>query len=248
MSDIDNDNTINNDTINNDKDNPTGSIGTLGSCNPNNIDKPAGVAAAVYTDVDTVIQGRRTSDDGPRVVAEHLGVYGYVYKVTYANGTVGLMSTHMGRTRSQDYAKGMLLSVSDWRQCRTVIGGSFEPDNPSDSMTTAHWYSETGAQIYHIDTGCLPRSPLGFLLVSSCLNREYMMVCRGLTGYGLFQTTFFVQWCDWQAMQGLFSQVDNAIRADRVYETYGALRKRLVYDDAPIGMQIGVSAIMRTRN
>jgi len=166
----------------------------------------------------------------------------------------------MGRTRSQGYVKSMLLSVSDWRQCRSVIGGSFEPGNPSDSMTTAHWYSETGTQIYHIDTGHLPRSPLGFLFVSRCMNREHMLVCRGVTGYGptthqfnsseydkWFKTTFFVQWCDWQAMQGLFSQVDNAIRADRVYETYGTLRKRLVYYDAPIGMQIGVSAIMRTR-
>jgi len=235
------------------------SKGTSVSFSPNNdTAMPAVVATDVYTVVDTSIPIRRTSEPAPGISVEHVGVYGYVYQVSYDNGSVGLVSKNIGRTRSSDYEMSMVLSVSDWLQFPSVVASLFDPGHVQGCVTTAHWYSESGAQIYHVDVGEPPRSPVRFLFVNSCINREHMRVCRGGSWDGQqsspigrreynewFPTAYFVQWCDWQAVQGLFSQVDEAIRGDSCYETYGSIRKSLAYDDPPLGVQIGISAVMR---
>ncbi len=52
-----------------------------------------------------------------------------------------------------------------------------------------------------------------------------------------FDAVFFIQWCDWRALQSVFCELDHTIRREKIHSSFSKIRQRLVFDDVMSGVQ-----------
>ncbi|KAM3619860.1 uncharacterized protein V6R79_014754 [Siganus canaliculatus] len=172
----------------------------------------------------------------PEFNSEYEGVNGYVYTVKYHDGHVTLCV----KSVSEEQGFNADLSVKDWKLFRTVACRDLDHPGFPEVLYVSQWSSGSGPEMYRIEADRFLRLSDDFIFLSVCEDREPMIASRGqeewkLQPYPLtnqeydahFKTSFFIQWCDWGYLQGVFSKVDDAIKRDRVARSYESIRKRL---------------------
>lgn len=212
--------------------------------------------AFTSTCVDTPVR-RRRGDGGvafsalPELKIEVEGVNGYAYSVKYQNGRVMLSVGSCGDSEYVERVCGSL-SVKDWKLFRSGVCSDLDRCGFPEMVYVSQWLSSVGPEMYRVEADRFNRQADDFIFLSFCEDRDRAIVSRGreewrtqpypltLEEYdSWFKTFFFIQWCDWRTLQRVFSEVDEAIKRDRIGRSYEHIRKRLFFGDKTPGEPLG---------
>lgn len=179
--------------------------------------------------------------DGTVFKLEYRGVEGYVYAIKYTEGTV-VLSVDCGE--GLFWGEAQVMSTKNWKLFRTVVCADLDNVGFPELLYVSQWNSASGPELYRVEADRFNRNPDDFIFLSVCDDRDSLIASRGLENWRLnpyplnleertrwFKDLFFIQWCDWRGLSRLFSQIDDAIKKDRLNTAYESIRKRLVFDD-----------------
>ncbi|KAK9528091.1 hypothetical protein VZT92_014585 [Zoarces viviparus] len=157
------------------------------------------------------------------------GENGYVCTVGYEDGTVTFESHIIPDSEyvnvSEWSVKGTM-SVKDWKHFRHVVCVGMYQQDMAELGYMDQWDSVTGPKTHHVVASPF-RQEDDFVFLSVCEDRERMTAVCGEARQAMhpstdvdfdfwFKIVFFIQWCDWAAMQKVFRKIDQAITRDRV--------------------------------
>ena len=185
---------------------------------------------------------------------EYAGLNRYVYTVKYHEGRVKMCVDCLSDSGSGvDVVQGGSMSVKDRKLLRSVVCSDLDQPGYPETVYVSQLVSATGPELYRVVGDCFFHQLDNFVFISVCEDRERLIAARGreewknqpyplnLEEHDLwFKNIFFIQWCDWRALQRMFREVDEAIKRDRIINSYESIRKRLVFDNISPGIQSGL--------
>ena len=192
---------------------------------------------------------------------ELVGVNGYVYNVKYRDSVITL-SAATGRCVVPGVETwAVSLTHGDWKLFWSEVCSDLDHPGFPENIYVSQWASKTGTEMYRVETDRFNRQREDFIFFSVCKDRESVIATRGRDAWGQqpypltlqerdewFKPVFFIQWCDWRALQKLFHQADKGIRRDRILSSYQSVRKRLLFDDeAPSAQGSGIHSLCRPK-
>lgn len=123
--------------------------------------------------------------------------------------------------------------MKDWKLFHSVICPDLDQPSFPEALYVLQWVNPTGTEMYHVEADRFNLSVGDFIFLTVCEVRERVIAGRGHEEWDLhpypltldeleswFKDLFFIQWCDWQSLQHMFSEVDDTIR----------VRRHLVFD------------------
>ena len=162
---------------------------------------------------------------------EHTGEV-FEYVISFKDGYVTL------KVRECDGC--LKLSHRDWVEFYTCVAPEFGTIGWSEGPYVSQWVSDTGEAVYRIEAVRVPKTKWNFMCFGQCddaalfLNHKdkYILDRRPnsdtiVTSNRWFETVFYIQWCDWNRIHGIFREIDLVAARYQRTQACAALKKQL---------------------